>query len=498
MKFLLAARFFLAVFLLLPLTAFAASDDVLVDVVVYSESGDVLPDATVTVFVWDGENPQYESTSYAQYGDSAVTNSAGRANDLPVPLGATFYATAVDGDGTFYALSGSEYLNRWIAVDEDTIENVGTSDTRLPYVHLYPGEDTYAADWDLAEEMLTEVYDTDSADTEEEGMVLAEPPEETSTDVTATDGVELEVTVYNAERDPIIGATVSVMVDGAVYSTVAATDGAGRTDGLLIPVGSSFYAIATDSDGQTYGGTYDYYYDRSNYWTTEDGETMTNDSTGQSRILYLHLFPEEMLPSGYTGSSDDFDPETYLCGDFPDAVYADVTPEECAAIEYVQTAGIFTGTDAGMIELDRPINRAEVTKVMIEAFDVSLLGDFSVVTPFPDVADDEWYSAYVYTARHNEIVGGYPDGTFLPAATINRVELLRIFLESAGVDYSAFQDTESYYKDVTLTAETAWYMPYANYAFYYTLLDNDGNLYPSASMTRLDVIKLLYRYYSLS
>lgn len=499
MRSFLSLRFFSAFFLvfsLFPHFVFAASDDVLVDVVVYSAAGDVLENATVTISVWDGENPQYESTSYASYGDSGVTNASGRVNDMPVPLGSTFYATAVDDDGNFYALSGVEYLNRWIAVDASTIENVDTGDTRLPYIHLYEGEDTYAEDWDTADFMLTEVYATSDDTTEGEGWTLAEPPEETSTEV-ITDGVELEVTVYNAERNPVIGASVSVMVDDVVYSTVAATDGAGRTDGLLIPVASSFYAIATDADGQTYGGSYDYYYDQSNYWTTQDGETMTNDSTGQSRILYLHLFPAEMLPSGYTGSSADFDPETYLCGGFPDAVYADVTPEECAAIEYVQAEGIFSGTDAGNIEFDRPINRAEVTKVMIEAFDIALLANFDGVTFFPDVSETEWYSSYVYTGRFNGIVGGYPDGTFLPAATINRVELLRIFLEAADVDYSAFEDTESYYGDVLLTSETAWYMPYANYAFYYTLLDNDGSLYPSASMTRLDVIKLLYRYHNL-
>ncbi|MBU0727253.1 S-layer homology domain-containing protein, partial [Patescibacteria group bacterium] len=166
--------------------------------------------------------------------------------------------------------------------------------------------------------------------------------------------------------------------------------------------------------------------------------------------------------------------------------------EECTAIEYVQTNGIFSGTAEGNLELDREINRAEVTKVMLEAFGI---GEGTTSnTVFPDVPlEGEWFSTYVYRALNNEIVGGYPDGYFRPANTINRVELIRIFLEASGADYSTVPTNYTLWHDVTVTPDTQWFIAYANYAFFNDLLDNNGNLNPAQAMTRMDVIRLLYR-----
>lgn len=314
---------------------------------------------------------------------------------------------------------------------------------------------------------------------------------------------EVEVTVYDNNRDPIKGAQVLIYAiqpdeTYALYSGPVATSGAGRTDGLMMPVGISFYATATDDEAKTYGGTYDYYFNRANYWISEDGETIENIETGTKRIPYLHLYPEVMEPDPVyeddeTPAHETFDPKTHECGGFPDAIYADLTPELCDAVSYVKEKGIFTGTDEGLIELNRPINRAEVTKVMIEAFGIELLLDVSTVEKFPDVLSDEWYTNYIYTARHNAIVGGYPDGLFRPSNTINRVELLRIFIEASGEDYSEIPTSFTFWHDIEVNPETEWFVHYGNIAFYKDWLENDGNLNPGEPMTRADVIRLLYR-----
>ena len=449
----------------------ANAADIEVEFVVRGEESIAVEGATVSAFV------RNESTGiFEQYGSSVVSNGAGRA-DIMVPAGVTFFGKATK-DSVVYAQSDKEWANIWEANADGSIHNPDSGSTRsYGYVHLYPGVD---------EEMITEPI----------AVSDPEPEEEFPDTVIPSGGMELEATVWDTHRNVLPGADVYIYLsNGTLYSGPVETGGAGRTDGLMIPIAQEFYAIGYDDDGTSYGGTYDTYYDRPNYWISNDGETIENTSTGQSSLPYLHLHPEERiaLPTGYTGAPEAFDAASYECGDFPDAVYADISPEECEAIEYVRTAGIFTGTSLGTLDLNRPINRAEVTKVMVEAFDVPLLSDTSSVTQFPDVPQDTWFTSYVYTARDQEIVDGYPDGLFRPTNTINRVELLRIFIEASGASMSAIPTSYTFFHDIEVNDGTQWFIGYANFAFFNNLLDHDGSLRPSQPMTRLDVIRLLYR-----
>lgn len=468
-------------------TSLAFAADIEVDIVVRGESTVAVPNATVTMFVRD------DATGvYSQYGSPYVTNSAGRANNVMVPSGSTFYGLATDASDNYYAWSGYGFDNIWIAQADGSIINAGNGIVRGPastYVHLYPGDNSVTAAVDPAPVDEPVVPPT----TVDEPVVV-----DTPTTIDGAEDFEVQVTVYNNHRDPIIGAHVTLYVVGHGAYTTGITDGAGRTHEIMAPLGYNFYASAVDDTGQTYGGTYDYYYKRQNIWTGGDsGESISNISTGTTRLPYLHLYPEEFLPASVTdtpGASELFDPHTYLCGGFPDAVYEDITPEECTAVGYVTDGGIFSGTDAGMLEWNRPINRAEVTKVMLEAYHYSVGTPASYSRIFPDVPKvGRWFSNYVYNALANSIVGGYPDGFFRPENPINRVELLRIFIEASKMSYADVPTNFTFWHDVDVNESTAWFIPYANFAFYNELLENDGNLEPAKAMTRMDVIKLLYR-----
>ena len=478
-----------------------------VDFVVRGADSIGVKDAEVYVYVYNNTSAQYELYS----GPHITADEAGRANNVPVPIGAQFFGVAYDMDDNVYADSNYSYENIWTVTDADHIQNVQTASTRLAYVHIYPGlyeaieptfiePDPAPSDPDPAVDPATDPDPTPSDDpdtSDPDSGTPADPDPAATLDALS---MELDVTVYDTDRDPMIGAEVQVFVTGfGLYSTDT-TDGAGRTQALMVPVGHQFYAIAHDADGSTYGGTYDYYYDRANYWTgyqSSTGDTIENVSTGLTRIPYLHLFPEEFAPASVAGSGDSevgFDPSTYECGGFPDAIYDDINPEECIAITYVHDRGIFTGTDEGLLEWNRPINRAEVTKVMLEAFDVPVVTLTEFPKVFPDVPTSGiWFSHYVYNALANDIVGGYPDGTFKPSNTINRVELLRIFIEASGADMTEIPTTYTFWHDVAVNVYTQWFIGYGNYAFFNDLLENDGNLYPATPMTRMDVIRLLYR-----
>ena len=480
------------IFISVPLSL-AAEGDIEVDVVVRGESTVGVENATVIVYVLNESTQLYE-----QYGDSYITNSSGRVNNALVPSDSTFYAVGVDDQGAVYSSSGFDFDNIWTANSDGSIVNVDNGVDRGPaatYVHVYPGYNSANEP-----EATTTEEDDNNSGSGLEGTPIASGDDDDDDDETTVvaiedaDLFEVEITVYDEFRNPLNEVQVFVYVTGVGLVSTDTTASAGRTDEIMVPEGYEFYAIGYDAEGNSYGGTYDFYYNRANYWQSDDGETIENVSTGLTRIPYLHLYPEEFLPHGYEGDSGDFDPATYECAGFPDAIYEDITPEECTAIEYVFDEGIFSGTDAGYLEWNRDINRAEVTKVMLEAFDYSVVSMASYPQVFPDVlTSGQWYSDYVYNAYTHEIVGGYPDGFFRPAQTINRVEMLRIFTEASNADLSTTPTSFTFWHDVTVAPETEWFIGYANYAFFNELLENDGNLNPAQSMTRLDVIKLLYR-----
>jgi hypothetical protein len=111
------------------------------------------------------------------------------------------------------------------------------------------------------------------------------------------------------------------------------------------------------------------------------------------------------------------------------------------AIEYVRSEGIVTGYPDGSYRPDAQINRAEFTKIVVEATRSPVEGSRC----FPDVTD-EWFARYVCAARSAGIVSGYPDGMFRPANPIS-------FVEAAKVIGNAFEIQAA-------SGGDEWYEPY--------------------------------------
>lgn len=150
----------------------------------------------------------------------------------------------------------------------------------------------------------------------------------------------------------------------------------------------------------------------------------------------------------------------------------------CAALTYVKNQGIFTGYPDGTFKPDQVINRAETVKVITEGFDLNMLPDPSDKLGFSDVVLHEWYMPYLATAKSEGVIQGYPDGTFKPEQTVNYVELIKVFFETADVTLPATSSSD------------AWYQKYLTYA-----KDNNYLTYTdlTAGMKRSDVAKLFYQ-----
>ncbi len=122
------------------------------------------------------------------------------------------------------------------------------------------------------------------------------------------------------------------------------------------------------------------------------------------------------------------------------------------AVTFVQEQGIVDGYPDGTYKPDQSINRAEFTKIIVgAALNYNSNQDpsgYDIYAPvglsFYDIEDGAWYIPYLRKAVENEIISGYPDGTFKPAADINFVEAAKILVK--GFDLEVYSDEESWYR----------------------------------------------------
>jgi len=95
-------------------------------------------------------------------------------------------------------------------------------------------------------------------------------------------------------------------------------------------------------------------------------------------------------------------------------------------IEEAKVVGIVEGYPTGGFGPHDFITRAAALKIILGASDLNTEGS----TPdFPDVLTDAWFAEYVGYAQDNNIVGGYPDGTFGPGRSITRAEVAKIVVK---------------------------------------------------------------------
>jgi flagellar hook assembly protein FlgD len=247
---------------------------------------------------------------------------------------------------------------------------------------------------------------------------------------------------------------------------------------------------------------YDESNDNSVYWNgkDQDGDIVDDDlylfkitatkSGESSEVAYRWL--EVDTDGKIIGFPDDDNDDDDYCAGFTDV--SEDNPY-CKAIELMKIKGIFTGYSDGTFRLYNPINRAETTKVTLLAIGYSIMKDDGTNLGFWDVVKKAWYMSYLRTAKNRGIINGYPDSSFRPNSTPNKVELLKIFLEGTGINIPYCNAAP--YNDTPATAETRWYLNYVCFAANNGLISGDysGNFYPASAMTRGDVAMLFYNFY---
>jgi hypothetical protein len=132
------------------------------------------------------------------------------------------------------------------------------------------------------------------------------------------------------------------------------------------------------------------------------------------------------------------------------------------AVYQTKQWGIFSGYSDGSFQYTKEMNRAELSKVLvlsqIEESEVASCAE-GTDWDFVDVADDEWYSDYVYCAKAKGWVSG-DDGlnTFRPGDPVLMGETFKMIVES---QYGTPSDDFS---------GTAWYDLYRNFLDDYQII----------------------------
>jgi plastocyanin len=161
------------------------------------------------------------------------------------------------------------------------------------------------------------------------------------------------------------------------------------------------------------------------------------------------------------------------------------------AINDLKTRGIISGYPDGTFKPDQVVNRVEALKIILNSAKVDST-TFTRKASFSDISQTEWYAPFLNKAYDLGIVEGYTDGTFKPNQTVNLVENLKILLNTYKIDLSAVTTPSNMFADAFADQ---WYAKFVQYAKDKKLIEADAanKVYPAQGMTRGKLAEVAYR-----
>jgi len=165
-----------------------------------------------------------------------------------------------------------------------------------------------------------------------------------------------------------------------------------------------------------------------------------------------------------------------------------VTHSSAEAIKYLKNENIVQGYPDGTFKPDGTLNRAEAVKILLTGNDINVQNGN---TDFADVKSTDWFANYIATAVNKGIVKGYGDGQFKPGNKISRAEFLKVAILTAGFNVNENLAT-SPYRDVQ---GDTWFAPYFAFAKTYTLIGTKrgGYVVPSQPITRAEAAEVMFK-----
>lgn len=161
-----------------------------------------------------------------------------------------------------------------------------------------------------------------------------------------------------------------------------------------------------------------------------------------------------------------------------------------AIINEAATLGVVGGYPEGYYLPDNLMKREEFYKLITNVLTVAPDTSNTVVT-FKDVNPIEWYVPTIKTAVAAGITKGYEDGNFGIGQMISRQEAAKVVASVISTNNLDTSKSASTSKDAALIGD--WALPYVNIMFQkgYMQGDNEGNFRPTMALTRAEAATLL-------
>ena len=156
-------------------------------------------------------------------------------------------------------------------------------------------------------------------------------------------------------------------------------------------------------------------------------------------------------------------------------------------VEYLATLGVMGGYPDGTFLPEKPLTRGELAAILVKAKGFEAKPVSK--TNFRDVSAQDWLAPYIDMVVKRKYMGGFPDKTFRPHKKVTRAEAAVIFSKFAGL-YVKSKVSEKVFPDV---AKQHWASPSiaaAKEAGFFEFLSG-RNYEPSNYLTRSEAAEIL-------
>lgn len=189
--------------------------------------------------------------------------------------------------------------------------------------------------------------------------------------------------------------------------------------------------------------------------TTEDDDETTTTTATDDDVADTPL-TDDSTDTEDTEDTDGVvevvteDGETVTINDISDH-WADTT------IEVMVEKGIVKGNPDGTFKPNDSLNRAEAAALIFRVLNMGEDMAGPEAKPFSDVELGLWYTIYIDTLKTLGVVKGNPDGTYKPAANINRAEFLTLAMNAYYHQMAEAMGTATTMTGFSDVAAGTWY-----------------------------------------
>lgn len=105
------------------------------------------------------------------------------------------------------------------------------------------------------------------------------------------------------------------------------------------------------------------------------------------------------------------------------------------AIVKLAALNTIKGYEDGSFKPENTITRAELATIITFVLGLQDAADLAKETPtrFSDVKTNEWYTGYINIAANENVISGYPDGTFKPSENVSYSEAVTMLVNALGL-----------------------------------------------------------------